>query len=101
MTTKDFLYALSQIPPTALEELLECILLGVKKHGADTMDKSDRRTEMEHIRSHLVPLMFGDPHDKDDGQHHAAAIAVRCLKIISLDNKKAGTMNCSFGDTHP
>ena len=88
MTTKDFLYALSQIPPDALDELLNCILLGVKKHGPDTMDKSDLDTEMEHIDAHLVALDAGMTHDKDDGQHHAAAIAVRCLKIISLDGGK-------------
>ena len=87
MTTKDFLYALSQIPPDALNELLHCILIGVKKHGADTMDKSDWMTEMEHIDEHLAELRLSNTYDADDGQHHAAAIAVRCLKIISLDGK--------------
>ena len=87
MTTSDFLYALSQIPAAALEELLDCILLGVKKHGPDTMDKSDINTELSHIGCHFDELTHGETHDQDDGQHHAAAIAVRCLKIICLDNK--------------
>ncbi len=88
MTTTDFLYALSQIPPEALEELLNCILLGDKKHGPDMMDKSDKDVELRRIRWHLIELKQGVIHDADDGQHPAAAIAVRCLKIISLDNKK-------------
>ena len=87
MKPKDFLYALSQIPPVALEELLNTILLGVKKHGPDTMDKSDINTELSHIGCHFDELTHGETHDQDDGQHHAAAIAVRCLKIICLDNK--------------
>lgn len=88
MTTTDFLYALQQIPPIALEELLNTILLGVKKHGANTMDKSDMDTELSHIEAHFLKLGFGEVRDKDDGQHHAAAIAVRCLKIIGLDGRK-------------
>ena len=88
MTTTDFLYALSQIPPDALEEVLNCILLGVKKHGADTMDKSDRVTELDCIYRHYMALEGGATHDKDDGQHHAAAIAVRALKVICLDGRK-------------
>ena len=87
MTTSDFLYALSQIPPDALEELLNTVLLDVKKHGQDTMDKSDINTELSHIGCHFDELTHGETHDQDDGQHHAAAIAVRCLKIICLDNK--------------
>jgi hypothetical protein len=89
MTAKDFLYALSQIPSDALEELLNCILIGVKKHGADTMADSDRVIELECIWRHFKALEVGYTHDKDDGQHHAAAIAVRCLKIIALDGKSA------------
>lgn len=87
MTPSDFLYALSQIPPDALEELLKTVLIGVKKHGPDRMDKSNRTTELDCIRRHFEKLWDGATHDWADGQHHAAAIAVRCLKIICIDGR--------------
>lgn len=98
MTTTDFLYALQQIPPVALEELLNTILIGDKKHGPDTMDKSDKDTELTHIYNHWERLCEGHTHDEDDGQHHAAAMAVRCLKIIALDGRDILCCSCCGSD---
>lgn len=81
----DYLETITRmVPPDVLRALADGLNVGDKKHGNWNVSRG-RTYEAIHLEDHLDKLIDGYTVDSDDGHLNAIAVAIRALKIATLD----------------
>ena len=88
---------ISLLPKDSLFEVAKCMGLGEGKHQSDNYQTGcyTYRHFADKIGRHLLEFTSGEDFDREDGQHHIAAVAANALMLLwvvlnkpELDDRK-------------